>query len=403
MSIFARSTGARGPLACFAVLGTFWGTWAALLPVLRLQAGASDGELGLAMVGVGLGSIPAMILAGRLWRRARWWLVPITAFAFAVATLGPIFATTPLALGVTLVLVGASSGALDVSMNSAISDVEAAGNRRLMYGAHALFSLGMLTGSVATGLARQAGAGPAQALPVVALLFAVVGLGSIGPARRVMARISAAPVEAAVNRATLAVGLLAGIAILCALSFLIEDAIQNWSALLLEREIGSSPAVGGAGPGIFAGAMFLGRGSGQWLGARFTDRTLLSVGALIAAIGLVLAATAGSAPVALVGLALGGGGVAMVAPALFARAGRMADPQGRGAAIATLTTVGYTGFVVGPVVVGLVAQEAGLRTAFVVIAMLALTLAVGGALMLRGTAQHTDFAEDVELLKSGRA
>jgi MFS family permease len=400
--VSAAQLSARWPLACFAVLGIFWGTWAALLPVLRVQAGASDGELGLALVGVGIGSLPAMILTGRLWRRARWWLVPATAFAFALATLGPIFATTPLALGVALVFVGASSGALDVSMNSAVSDVEAAGNRRLMYGAHALFSLGMLIGSITTGLARQAGAGPAEALPAVALLFAIVALGSVGPARRVTAGISLTRAETAVSPRALAVRLLATIAVLCALSFLIEDAIQNWSALLLEREIGSSPAIGGAGPGIFAGAMFVGRSSGQWLGARYTDRTLLSAGALMAAVGLVIAATAGSAPVALFGLTLGGAGVALVAPALFARAGRMADPRGRGAAIATLTTVGYTGFVVGPIIVGLVAQEAGLRVAFVALAVLALALSVGGAIVLRPVRSKVSFAVGEELLRTSR-
>src|SRR5205085_5893766 len=99
----------------------FWGTWAALLPDLKAQAGATDGELGLALMGIGAGALPGMILAGRLWRRAGWWLLPATAFLFAVAALGPILGGSPLVLGLTLVLVGAGSGALDVPMNSALS------------------------------------------------------------------------------------------------------------------------------------------------------------------------------------------------------------------------------------------------------------------------------------------
>ena len=130
---------ARWPLVCFAAMGVFWGTWAALLPDIKVRVGASDGELGLAMLGAGLGSLPAMVLTGRLWRRAGWWLVPVTAVAFAVATLGVIVATDPLSLGLALVFIGASSGALDVAMNSAVSDVEVVHDRRLMYGAHALF------------------------------------------------------------------------------------------------------------------------------------------------------------------------------------------------------------------------------------------------------------------------
>ena len=62
---------ARWPLACFLALGLFWGTWAALLPEIKAQVGASDAEMGLALVVAGFGSLPAMILTGRIWRRLR--------------------------------------------------------------------------------------------------------------------------------------------------------------------------------------------------------------------------------------------------------------------------------------------------------------------------------------------
>jgi MFS family permease len=381
-------------------MGLFWGTWAALLPDLKAQIGASDGELGLAMVGAGLGSLPAMIVTGRLWRRFGWWLLPVTASAFAVSALGPIIAPTPLALGVALVFIGASSGALDVSMNSAVSDVELAQDRRLMYGAHALFSLAVLVGSVGTGIARQAGVGTAPPLLANALAFAVVAAGAATIARvagqgRASAGQSTARLSAGAIRA------LAALAFLCALSFLIEDAIQNWSALLLEREVGTGPALGGAGPGVFAGAMFVGRSAGQWLGARFSDRALLTGGALIAAAGLLLSATASAAFVALIGLGMGGGGVALAAPALFARAGRLADQPSRGAAIATLTTFGYLGFVFGPVVMGAVAEAGGLRLAFVAMTSLALLLAAAGFVTLRSP-QPARIGVGQELLRTGR-
>jgi MFS family permease len=380
-------------------MGLFWGTWAALLPEVKAQVGASDGELGLAMVAAGLGSLPAMILTGRLWRRLGWWLLPVTATAFALAALGPIFVTSALGLGVALFFVGASSGALDVSMNSAVSDVEVTQNRRLMYGAHALFSLAVLVASVGTGLARQAGVGTAAPLTLTALAFAVIAAGTVTVARKV----SPAPAtdKAPASISPRVIRALAALAFLCALSFLIEDAIQNWSALLLEREIGTGPAVGGAGPGVFAGAMFVGRSAGQWLGARFSDRALLTSGALIAAGGLLLSATATQALIALLGLGLGGAGVALVAPALFARAGRLADQRSRGAAIATLTTFGYLGFLVGPVIMGGVAELGGLRLAFVTMTSLALVLAVSGYLTLRSP-RTARIAVGQELLRTGR-
>ena len=393
-------TSARWPLALFLSMGLFWGTWAALLPDVKVQVGATDAEFGLALLGTGIGALPAMLLTGRLWRRFGWWLLPVTALTFAVAALAPLVATFPLSLAVTMVAIGASSGAMDVAMNSAVSDVEVAADRRLMYGAHALFSLAVLVGSVVTGVARDLGYGPPVVLPAVALVMAAVGVGSLS-IRHALARVPQARAiqtgsSWGISRA------IAILAVLCAVGFLIEDAIQNWSALHVERGLGASPALGGAAPGIFAGSMFIGRSAGQWLGARFTDRTLLVYGAAVAAAGLVVVGLAPTALIALAGFAIAGAGIALVAPALFARAGRMAGPSGRGAAIASLTVFGYIGFLIGPVVVGVVSEASSLATSFFVLAALSAGLAAAGAVVLTGR-RTARYAQGEELLKTGRA
>ena len=82
---------ARWPLACFAALGSFWGAWAALMPDLKAQVGATDGELGVALLFAGMGAIPAMLIAGRLWRRLGWWLLPICGLIFSATIVGPIW------------------------------------------------------------------------------------------------------------------------------------------------------------------------------------------------------------------------------------------------------------------------------------------------------------------------
>jgi hypothetical protein len=395
---------ARWPLACFAAMGVFWGAWAALLPDIRVQVAASDAELGLALVGAGAGALPAMLLTGRLWTQFGWWLIPLTALTFGAATLTPLLAASPLALGVAMLAIGASSGSLDVAMNSAVSDVEAAQGRRLMYAAHAFFSLAVLVSSVATGLARELGAGPVHVLPVVAAVFIVAAVGSATSARRSALAGIGTPVPAGMPAAggmPSATGAIVALAVLCALGFLIEDAIQNWSALLLERELGAGPALGGAAPGVFGGAMFVGRSAGQWLGGRVSERDLLVGGALGAAAGLGIVSTAGNELVALAGFAISGAGVALVAPALFARAGRMAQPGRRGAAIATLTVFGYTGFLVGPVIVGLLSEAAGLRVAIACLGVLAIVLAIGGQLVLGGR-RTAGFEEGEALLRTSR-
>ena len=391
---------ARWPLICFLALGGFWGAWAALVPEMKAQAGATDGELGIILLSAGVGAIPAMLLTGRLWRRFGWWMLPVGGLLFAATILPPIVATSPPTLAIAAALFGAGSGTLDVSMNAAVSDVEAQTGGRLMFGAHALFSLGVLVSAVATGLAREAGAEPVHVLGTVAVITALIAVGAIGAARTARRLASGEALgEVAAPAATAIVVL----AVLCALAFLVEDAVQNWSALHMERNLGATPVLGGAAPGIFAGSMFLGRALGQRLGGRFSERRLLSGGALLAAVGTAILSASPVPAVALAGLALAGAGISMVAPALFARAGRLAGPGGRGAAIARVTAIGYTGFIIGPGLVGLLAQAIDLRTAIAALAMLALFVAMGGWLVMAGdNAADGTFDEGEELLKTGR-
>ena len=391
----------RWPFACFLALGLFWGALAALIPDIKQQVGATDGELGLALLFIGVGSIPAMLIAGRLWRRLGWWLLPVGALLFAASMLPPILATSSLTLAVTAVFIGASSGFLDVSMNAAVSDIEAARGSRLMFAAHALFSLGVLIAAIATGFAREMGFGPPEVLVVVAAATAAIGLGTVSSARTAAAKSTRMEDRAVAPSASRAILILAG---LCAAAFLVEDAIQNWSALHLERGLGASPALGGAAPGIYAGAMFIGRALGHPLGSRLTDRALLSGGAVMAAVGTAILAFAPSAFAALAGLAVCGGGISMIAPALFARAGRLAGPAGRGAAIARVTSLGYSGFILGPALVGLIAQATDLRTAIASLALMALVVGVGGWIAMSGDSVRSEnpFEEGEELLKTGR-
>ena len=386
-------------MTCYLVLGLFAGAWAALIPDLKAQIGATDGELGFALLFFGIGAIPAMLLTGRIWRTTGWLLLPLAGFLFALTMLGPVFATSPIAFGIAAMLVGAGSGVLDVSMNAAVSDVEANRGVRLMFGAHALFSLGVLVSAVSTGFARELGAQPIHVLGSVALVTAVVAAASISSARAGSRFHASAPPATGSASLGAAITILAA---LCALAFLVEDALQNWSALQIERGLGAGPALGGAAPGVFAGAMFAGRILGQRLGGRFTDRALLSGGSLAAAVGAAILSVAPNPIVALAGLAVAGAGISTIAPALFARAGRMTDPAGRAAAIARVTSLGYSGFVFGPALVGIVAQLTDLRTAIALLAALALTMAVSGAYVLRRGDQSGTFAEGEELLRTSR-
>jgi hypothetical protein len=157
-----------------------------------------------------------------------------------------------------------------------------------------------------------------------------------------------------------------------ALAFLVEGALEGWSAIFLARKLDAGPALAGLGPAVFAGAMATGRFTGQ--AVRLADRTLLAGGGLLSAVGCLITATAPVAPVALVGLARGGAGVSLAAPILFGAAGR--GRPDAAAAIATVTTIGYLGLLAGPPLVGGVAQAVSLRGSFAMLAVLATVVAI---------------------------
>jgi MFS family permease len=161
------------------------------------------------------------------------------------------------------------------------------------------------------------------------------------------------------------------VAAVCALAFVVEGALENWSALFLARNLDAEAGVSALGPASYALAMAAGRFSAQSLSRRFSDRTLLTAGGAVAVAGVTIAAAAPSVAVALVGFFLGGAGVSVAAPIAFGAAGRIGGAGG----IATVTTVGYLGFLAGPPLVGAIAQALSLRASFALLAGLAAAIA----------------------------
>jgi MFS family permease len=359
----------RGPLAGFLALGVVWGGWAALVPAIQTAVGATKGQLGLALLFVALGALPAMLLTGGQVDRRGARVLPVVLTGLAVTAVLPAFTHSVAALAAALFLLGIATGAVDVGINGAVAELEARRSTRLMQTAHGLFSAGVVVGAIGIGIAREAGAGRLVCLAAVAavvLVAAALNLGHERPAR---------PPQPAASRRPRLSRIAIPLGIACAAAFLIEGGIESWSALFLERELDSRPVVSALGPAAYAFAMMCGRFSGQWLERVLGDTLLLAGAASLAGAGLVIAALAATVPLAIAGFFLGGAGISIAAPALLGAAGRRAGTGDRGAAVATVTTIGYLGFLVGPPIVGAVAQAVGLRTAFAALALVAVGLA----------------------------
>jgi hypothetical protein len=275
-------------------------------------------------------------------------------------------------LAVALLAFGAATGAVNVAANTVGVGLEASGNRPILPGLHAGFSLGGLLGAVVGGLVSGSGVAP-HLLGVAAvglLLTAAVAPALVaGDADRpAPVPRGARPQRARSGPRTLllVLGLIAG----CTAYG--EGAVTDWGALHLRESLQASPAVAAAGYGAFALSMACGRLGGSRLVRALGTTHVLVYGTLLAAIGMLTAALAPVALVALVGFALVGLGLANVFPLAIARAGAVGGSSG----VALASTVGYTGLLGGPPVIGLLVGAVGLPAALASVSVLA-ALAAG--------------------------
>lgn len=384
-----RPSGRLRVFTGFAALGGFWGAWGALIPAVQAGASADDGELGVALLMVALGALGSMRLTGALIDRHGAVVLPIVAVLFGGAGLLPALASSPLALGAALLAVGAGSGALDVAAEAAGVDEERSSGRPLLNLAHACFSASVVVASLATAALRAAGAGPRTILAIVLVVTVAAALGPLRPSGTPHAVAPTAPGERA--RWWHPSPTLLGLGVLCAIAFVVENAWQTWSAVHLEVTFRAPPGLSGIAPAVFAGANVAGRLAGNIALRHVRAHILLSACALVAAAGSAIGARAASPTLAMAGIALAGLGTSVFAPTIVGMAGAWAGAERRAAAIATVTTVAYLGFLLGPLGVGLAASATSLPAALSMVAALALVLALLAPLAGRVTAsQYTD-------------
>jgi predicted MFS family arabinose efflux permease len=363
----------------FLVCGVATATWAPMVPFAKSRLALDEARLGLILLMLGGGAMLAMPLTGFLVRRIGSRVVTIAGALAALAML-PVLATAPsaLALAFALFVFGAAGGALDVAMNAHAIVVERLAARPLMSGFHALFSIGGLVGAASVSALLAFRLSIAQAALCIALLMAVVVLAQ---ARALLPHERDASPEPA--HFVLAHGRLLLIGVLCALAFLGEGAVLDWSAVFLRFSRGFSEAAGGLAYAAFSVTMGIGRLAGDAIVSRSGPARVLRIGALLAASGFAAATLTTSAAAAVGGFALVGLGASNVVPILFSAAGRLPGVPA-GMALAAVTTIGYMGLLAGPALVGFVAQVTSLPVALALTGALFLVVVVASRGALDG-------------------
>ncbi len=383
MTTFATAMkAARAPMAAFAAMGLCWGSFAADLPDIQMMLGVSEARLGVLLFLTPVAAVSAMLAAPVL---ARWggahaltWSSLFMALAFCLPgqANGQVFAVA--AFPIAMIACGLGTGLTDVLMNARVAAIEAKTGGSLMNLAHAVYSFGYAAGAVGAGVLRAMGMAPGQVLGVAALVAAGVALLSY----EAEGRIDGLDRPRGKGAAHLGwVPILGGAIVFIA--FLTENASENWAALYIERTLGGSPSHGAMGPAVLAFTMGVARLFGQGFAARFAPARLLMVASVVAAAGLIVAASATGPAMAYAGFIVAGIGGSVISPTAFSMVGALSKPEARARAIARATLVGYLGYFVGPPAFGFLAGGVGLRTTFGVAALLLASILVLAPIMGR--------------------
>ncbi len=371
MSILNALSVSRRPAAAFVVIGLFWGCFAAHVPVLKAQLGASDALFGVLLLGSATGLVSAMWVAPRADRLLGARSMQVGVVLLSLVWLLPGTITVPLVFAVTMALVGLASGLLDVVMNARVSELEAEHDRPLMNANHAMFSAAYAVGALLTANTREMGIPPAY-------VFAGLGVVSVVMARFMrMEPVHVSAEDGYTGGYPIWPIALCGAIVLVA--FMSEAASEAWSALHVERTLGGGAAEGALGPAMLGFTMAIGRFSGQVVAARLREVTVVMGAAVLSAIGAVVAAMAPTPLVAYVGFGILGLGVSVIGPMGLALVGKLVAPHLRTEAISRVAVIGFSGFFFAPMLVGFMSEAFGLRIAFVAVAIL-LLLAVPLAL-----------------------
>lgn len=354
----------------FWVAGFGVAAWAPLVPFARHRLQVDDGTLGLLLLCLGLGSVAAMSRTGPLC--ARYGSKPVilaggAGMVLLLPMLAVVSATWLMAL--TLLGFGAALGSLDVAMNVHAVEVERDAGRPLMSGFHALFSVGGFAGSGFVTLMLSLSISPWVATLIGAASMAAALMVA---APRLLVGAAAGPASTG-GFLALPRGPVVLLSALAAVTFLVEGALLDWSALLLTDTGLAAAERAGLGYAAFAVAMTVGRFGGDAVTARFGDRAVVFWGGLVVLVGFALLLLVRQVEVALTGFVLIGIGASNVVPVLFRQAGSQ-QSMSAALAISAMTTIGYAGYLLGPAVLGFVSKQAGLPAAFWLLAALMCTV-----------------------------
>ncbi|MCX2719255.1 MFS transporter [Lentiprolixibacter aurantiacus] len=364
------------PAWVFASLNILFGTWAIYIPLVKESLQIDKATLGIAIFFLSLGVFTIFPVASRIINRLgvgrSTWIGVLLICATAIL---PVLAPSFITLAIALFLFGATNGFTDISMNTLVTEIEKEDKQNFMSAAHGFFSLGGVLAGLGSFLIPILENRVLHMLMAILLVFSV-NLAFYGRYRRIVA----APIE----KEPFSFRNFKPLLLLGLVSFVImgsEGAIVDWSGLFL-KEVSMAPeAIWGAGFLGFQFMMTLGRFLGDAISARIGSAKIVALGATLAILGFVMVLTA-NIFMAVGGFALTGLGFSVIVPELFRIGGNIKGVESS-QGVAFIAGTGYSGFLVGPVILGFIAEASSLSWTFAVLLLCTVLVLLASFLLRR--------------------
>lgn len=356
----------------FLVNGTILASWVSRIPAITDRHGLSKGEVGTLLMAIAVGAIVSFAIAGvgiNLRGSAPTTLVFGSLFALMLPLIG--LSPSLWMLVPVFILFGAGNGGMDIAMNAQGVEIEQTLGRSIINSLHGFFSLGGVIGAAVGAAAAGFDVSPSVHLPIIGAI-ALIGLWWIRPHllpdEHLARQDYDEPVFALPPRAMWALGVIA----FC--SAIAEGSMADWSALYLDDRLETGAGVAALGFAVFSFAMLIGRFAGDALVDRFGSVLMVRVGATVSSVGLAVGLLINTPTTIIVSFGLVGLGVSVLFPLVFKSAATFPGVS-RGKAVAGVATIGYTGFLVGPPVLGWIAEPTSLRVSLTIVVVLCAAVA----------------------------
>ena len=356
----------------FSINSIFFGSWITRLPDIQERIGIGEGELGLALLGVPLGSVSVMpFISYFIQKYGAGRVTILISIVFCFISTLPVFAPSLLGLFIILTMVGIVTGSMDIAMNAAAAIVEEQKGRPIMSTCHGLWSLGGMVGAASTSILAGLSIPGKLQMPVLAVILLIL----VALLSKTMLKVREVTTEKT-RIFVLPRGILIWLALIAFCVMLGESAIMDWSTIYLRKTLNTEVILAGMGFAGFSFTMALGRFYGDVLITRWGSRKLVIIGLVIAITGVFSALVIQNSIVAILGFTFAGFGFSGLVPAVYISSAKVPGVSA-GEGLASVAALGYFGLFVGPPTIGMIAEEYGLNLGLgVVIVLLSIALII---------------------------